>query len=409
MRHNTRVPRVVVMAAVLIAGLGSLGTPRSAAAWTGGAFSTADETAMLALINQARASASLPPLVMDSRLQSVAESRSADFVRQSYFGHSIPTGCGQVFSILQQQGIAYSWAAENIGWNTYPDDQATTWQFNWFMGSSTHKANILSSAATSVGIGAYKSDWTNGTACGQTGDGKTYTATKLYTLVFIQTPPPDTTGPTMTTPMSKLYTGTAGTSTLPVTTTWSATDPSGVKGMYLDRQTNSGAFTRILTATLATAFSESLADGTSYRYHAYATDTLGNVCSGAYGPTFKPSRVEQTSTAVTYAGSWSGTMASTSASGGSYRYASAAGASASYTSTGTSIGWVAIKSPAGGSASVYVDGVLKATISLYLASTAYRAIVVTYNWSSQGTHTVKIVAKGNGRIYLDAFVKLANA
>src|ERR1043166_7889644 len=119
-------------------------------------------------------------------------------------------------------------------------------------------------------------------------------------------------------PTAKLYAATAGTTTFPVSTSWSATDPSGVKGMYLDRQTNAGAFARILTATLATSFTEALADGSSYRYHAYATDTLGNVCSGAYGPTFRPSRVEQTSTAVIYAGSWSGTMASRPAPGGGY-------------------------------------------------------------------------------------------
>lgn len=408
MHAHARVPRALLIVAFLVAGLGGLARPAAvAAAWTSGATSSADEDLMLTLVNQARAAANLKPLVMDSRLRSVAESRSADFVGQRYFGHSIPTACSQVFSLLQAQGIAYSWASENIGWNTYGDDQATSWQFNWFMGSATHKANILSPLATSIGIGAYKSDWTFGSACGQTGDGRTYAAAKLFTLVFIQTPPPDTAGPTVTAPVAKLYTGTAGTTTFPVKTSWSATDPSGVKGMTVDRQQNGGAFASVLSSTPATSLTESLADGSSYRYRVSATDLLGNTCALVYGATFKPTRMEQTSTSVAYGGTWY-SATTTSASGGSFKYASAAGASASYTFTGTSIAWLAVKSASGGSANVYLDGVFKMTITNYATSTMYRPIVYTYNFSSQGSHTIKIVAKGDGRIYLDAFLKLAN-
>src|SRR6185369_2289031 len=150
---SARAPRVRLVVAAFLASLGTLGTPAVAqAAWTTGGFSTADEDMMLTLVNQARASAGLKPVVMDSRLRSIAESRSSDFVRNRYFGHNIPTTCGQVFTMLQAQSIAYSWAAENIGWNTYGDADATQWQFDWFMGSATHKANILSPYATSIGV-----------------------------------------------------------------------------------------------------------------------------------------------------------------------------------------------------------------------------------------------------------------
>ena len=68
---------------------------------------------------------------------------------------------------------------------------------------------------------------------------------------------------------------------------------------------------------------------------------------------------------------------------------------------------MSVKSTAGGSADVFIDGVLKATVSTNATSTAYRPIVYVYNWTSQGTHTIKIVPKGTGRVSLDGFVRLS--
>jgi uncharacterized protein YkwD len=400
---SPRMPIVLVLAAALLASVGSLATPATArAAWATGGYSTADEDLMLQLINNARVAAGLKPVVMDSRVRSVAESRSSDFVQDRYFGHNIPTSCDQVFSLLQQQAIGYSWAAENIGWNTMADDTSTKWQFDWFMSSSTHKANILSPLVTSIGVGAYKDTWTFGTACGQTGTGATYTGAHLFTIVFIQA---DATAPTVTAPASRLYASTGGTTTIPVRTSWTRTDASGIASSTLERQVNGGSFGTVVASASTVSVDQSLADGSTYRYRARATDLEGNTCGYVYGPTFKPSRVDQASTAVTYGGSWA-TASSSYASGGSFRYTSTAGASASFTTTAASLAWMAVKSTSGGSADVYVDGVLKTTISLYASSTAWRPIVYTLNYSSQTTHTIKIVAKGNGRIYLDAFLKL---
>ena len=407
MHTRARVPGALVLTALFLAGIGSLATPAPvAAAWTTATYSTADEDMMLTLVNQARASAGLPALIMDARLRGVAESRSSDFVTQRYFGHSIPAACNQVFTLLQQQGIQYAWAAENIGWNTYADDQATQWQFNWFMGSSTHKANILSTTATKIGIGAFKNTWTYGTACGQSGNGLTYQSAKLYALVFIKDG--DAIPPTVSAPSSKLYASTGGTASMSVRTTWTQSDAGGLATTTLERSTNGGAYAAVSLGTpLATTLTQTLSDGVTYRYRVRAKDLAGNSCASVYGPSFKPSRVEQSSTSVVFGGSWT-TTSTTSASGGSYRYASTAGASASWTTSGTSLGWMALKGPSGGSVEVYVDGALKGTLSLYAATTSYRPIVYVYSWSSQGTRTIKIVAKGTGRIYLDAFVKLAN-
>ena len=402
-----RVPGTIVLAATLLGGVGSLASPAPVqAAWLTAGYSTADEDLMLSLINGARTSAGLKPVVMDSRLRSIAQSRSSDFVQDRYFGHNIPTTCGQVFSILQQQGIAYSMAAENIGWNTYGDTSATQWQFDWFMGSSAHRANILNSRFTAIGVGAYKDAWTYGSACGQSGTGASYPAVRLYTIVFIEAAAADTTPPTVTAPVSKLYAASAGTATIPVRTSWTRTDPSGIAGSTLERSVNAGAYAGVsLSSSLAISVDQTLYDGSTYRYRVRATDTKGNGCANIYGATYKPSRVEQSSTSVAYGGSWA-SSANTSTSGGSYKYASAAGAWASFTFTGTSVGWLALKTTSGGTADVYIDGVLKGTISNYATSTTYRPIVYAYNWTTQGTHTIKIVAKGTGRIYLDGFVRL---
>ena len=75
--------------------------------------------------------------------------------------------------------------------------------------------------------------------------------------------------------------------------------------------------------------------------------------------------------------------------------------------TGESIAWVSSKSATRGSAQVYVDGVLAATVSLRKAATAHRQVVFGTAWSSAGPHTIQIVVLGtvgHPRVDLDALV-----
>ena len=76
-------------------------------------------------------------------------------IDRDYFSHDIP-GAGRVFDKLSEIGYCYKIAGENIGWNTYPDDQATAAIQQMFMDSSGHRANILGSAWEVIGVGAYK-------------------------------------------------------------------------------------------------------------------------------------------------------------------------------------------------------------------------------------------------------------
>ena len=217
--------------------------------------------------------------------------------------------------------------------------------------------------------------------------------------------------PVAANPASKLYAvSILGSSSSPVQTSWSATDAKGVTGYTLQRQVDGGTWTTVdLSSGTSASINQSLAIGTNYRYRMRASDANGNLSGWAYGPTFNAARIQQSSTAVQYSGAWS-TGSSSTYSGGSAKYTKSSGASVSYTFTGSSIAWVSSKSSSRGSAYVYIDGVYKATVSLYNSTYLAQRIVYAYSWSSNGTHTIRIVNKatsGHPRIDVDAFIRLA--
>jgi len=144
-----------------------LAMPATTIAWSANAFSSSSEQQLLALTNQARASAGRRSLRWDSTLASIARWRSKDMITRDYFSHDIP-GVGRVFDVMDSRGYCYKVAGENIGWNTYPDDVATAQIQAAFMGSSGHRANILAADWDHIGIGAYKG-----------ADGK-----KMWTVLF---------------------------------------------------------------------------------------------------------------------------------------------------------------------------------------------------------------------------------
>lgn len=158
-RQNRRPPgragRPLRSVAALIALVFTLATPGLVFAWSDNSFSSADETLLIQLTNQARASAGLPALKVDSTLTSVARWRSKDMIERDYFSHSIPPNGTKVFDELKRIGYCYVAAGENIGTNTFPDDVATQTIQDGFMGSSGHRANILGNW-TVIGIGAYQ-------------------------------------------------------------------------------------------------------------------------------------------------------------------------------------------------------------------------------------------------------------
>jgi hypothetical protein len=124
-------------------------------AWDSLTFSSTEEDHMITLTNQARASYGLNSLIEDATLRSVAEKRAKYIYDNQYPYHTQKDG-QTAFTMLQALGYCYKAAGENLGYNNYSDSQTTQWQFNWFMNSSAHRANILGTGWDHIGVGAYK-------------------------------------------------------------------------------------------------------------------------------------------------------------------------------------------------------------------------------------------------------------
>jgi GH25 family lysozyme M1 (1,4-beta-N-acetylmuramidase) len=240
-----------------------------------------------------------------------------------------------------------------------------------------------------------------------TGTANGVTRSTTATLVVTDAAPP-----TVSAPQPRLYARSSlSTSVVPVRTTWTASDPSGVSLDELQRRVNGGTWAGIgLPTATATSVAEMFAIGTKYGYQVRASDQVGNTSDWVVGPAVTPLVIQQSSSSVTYGGTWHTASASQSSlSGGSDKYTSTKGAWAKLTFTGSSVAWVTPTGPGRGSADIYIDGVYKGSVSTNAASYHARQIVFAYSWATNGTHTIKIVCRatsGHPRIDVDAFVRL---
>ncbi|MBQ7886372.1 MAG: SafA/ExsA family spore coat assembly protein [Clostridia bacterium] len=106
------------------------------------------ESEVVRLVNEIRAQNGLKPLSANWELSRVARYKSEDMADRGYFSHTSPT-YGTPFQMITAFGLSYRTAGENIaqGQRT-PQDVVDAW-----MNSSGHRANILSSAYTQIGVG----------------------------------------------------------------------------------------------------------------------------------------------------------------------------------------------------------------------------------------------------------------
>ena len=106
------------------------------------------EAEVVRLVNAERAKKGLKPLTEDWQLSRVARYKSQDMKDKKYFSHTSPT-YGSPFEMMKKFGITYRTAGENIamGQKT-PQAVVTAW-----MNSSGHRANILNSSYTKIGVG----------------------------------------------------------------------------------------------------------------------------------------------------------------------------------------------------------------------------------------------------------------
>ena len=109
------------------------------------------EQEVVDLVNQERAKAGLKALSSDWELARVARFKSEDMRDNKYFSHNSPT-YGTPFQMMKSFGINYMSAGENIAaGQATPEAVVKAW-----MNSSGHKANILSSSFTHIGVGYAK-------------------------------------------------------------------------------------------------------------------------------------------------------------------------------------------------------------------------------------------------------------
>ena len=106
------------------------------------------EKEVVRLVNIERTSRGLSTLEHDWELSRVARYKSQDMKDNNYFSHTSPT-YGSPFQMMKSFGITYRSAGENIakGQRT-PQEVVTAW-----MNSSGHRANILNSSFTHIGVG----------------------------------------------------------------------------------------------------------------------------------------------------------------------------------------------------------------------------------------------------------------
>ncbi|MET3695981.1 uncharacterized YkwD family protein [Bacillus oleivorans] len=106
------------------------------------------EKQVVELTNQERAKAGLAPLQLDENLSKVAKAKSQDMQQKGYFDHNSPT-YGSPFDMMRSFGIQYKSAGENIAMGQRsPEEVVQAW-----MNSAGHRANILNSSFTHIGVG----------------------------------------------------------------------------------------------------------------------------------------------------------------------------------------------------------------------------------------------------------------
>ena len=103
---------------------------------------------VLHLVNIQRIEHGLNPLSLDYKLSEVATFKSQDMIYKNYFDHNSPT-YGSPYDMMDQFGISYVYAGENIAWGQRnPQMVVEAW-----MNSKSHRENILNPNFTTLGVG----------------------------------------------------------------------------------------------------------------------------------------------------------------------------------------------------------------------------------------------------------------
>jgi uncharacterized protein YkwD len=100
------------------------------------------------LANKSRVENSMGTLILDSLASAVARKHSQDMCNRGYFSHTNLEGM-QPWDRMKQAGLSFSASGENIAKGQQTPSQVHS---SW-MNSSGHRANILNTSFTHIGVG----------------------------------------------------------------------------------------------------------------------------------------------------------------------------------------------------------------------------------------------------------------
>jgi hypothetical protein len=112
-------------------------------------FGIIEVNALIDETNQSRVANDLPDLQVSPLLQAAAQEKANDEATKGYFAHTSPQGLTPWYW-FQQVGYNFDYAGENLAVNFSDSQDVTT---AW-MNSPEHRANILSTDFTQIGIAA---------------------------------------------------------------------------------------------------------------------------------------------------------------------------------------------------------------------------------------------------------------
>src|SRR5438067_11139864 len=149
--HRTAIALAVAAVALLV-GRPSQATPTLKTTITIGPSSYYVPRAVV-LMNQQRAAYGLAPLKIVAQLTLAAQRHADDEAAHSYSDHTGTDGSNPQQRMIAA-GYAGRWYGENIGYSYGVNAAPWTDQdmMNWWMNSPGHRANILSSNYTEVGV-----------------------------------------------------------------------------------------------------------------------------------------------------------------------------------------------------------------------------------------------------------------
>jgi len=102
--------------------------------------------------NSQRAANGLPPLAQNQKLSATALAKAQDMLKNQYFAHVSPLGIGAA-ELAKNAGYEFLAIGENLAMGDFADDQTLV---GAWMDSPGHRANILNSKYTEIGVAVIK-------------------------------------------------------------------------------------------------------------------------------------------------------------------------------------------------------------------------------------------------------------